>query len=61
MPRDLNDPEGWRFSSLRKMRLERDQFGEDGDVVGRRLTSLRLWREQRTRSKESRSRVWVMG
>lgn len=34
MPRDLNDPEGWRFSSFRKMRLERDQFGEDGDVVG---------------------------
>ena len=22
MPRDLKEPEGWRFSSLRKMRLE---------------------------------------
>ena len=30
MPRDLKEPEGWRFSSLRKMRLERGLVGACG-------------------------------
>ena len=30
MPRDLKEPAGWRFSSLRKMRLE--GFGQSSEV-----------------------------
>lgn len=52
MPRILKEPEGWRFSSFRKMRLE---FVSDTAIGGRklRLTSLRLERGWQIPSEES--------
>lgn len=34
MPRDLKEPAGWRFSSLRKMRLRGDLVSEVVEGVG---------------------------
>lgn len=54
--RDLKEPEGWRFSSLRNMRLHHMLaivgFGMSWSAI---LTTRRLSREQPTRQGESQS------
>ncbi len=49
MPRDLKDPDGWRFSSLRKMRLLQGFVSEIFKAEMDERTSQLLWRVQMTR------------